>query len=234
MSKRSRRKSSVNSTGHAPHAVVRVVAGSIVLYAVLGTFALNLSQASAQGGASRHDGATHNTRVVRVNRQAFKEILLKGRRMAERGELRLDRPVELNLEADRDDDGTLANVIVGGSSLGDDKLRELLNDFAVALSASRVLGRLEEARHVWMTLRLDAATLSASFATEYPTEQRASERARGYGGLLAIARLLKKERAESVVYQNMKISSSGKRLAIKLEMSREAAGNLLLKQITPN
>lgn len=235
MSKRSRRMSSDVKTVHAPHAVVRVVAGSLVLYAVLGTFALQLSKASAQDAASaQQDGTPHAARVVQVNPRAFKDLLLKGQRMAERGELRLDKPFEFNLEAARNDDGTLSNVIVGGPSLADDKIRELVNEFAYTLSASGVLGGLDEARHVWTTLRLDAQTLSASFAAEYPSEQHAAKMAQGYGVLLALAQFTKKERAESVVYRNMKVSSSGKRLAVRLEMSREAAGNLLLQQITPN
>jgi hypothetical protein len=236
MSKVSRRKKNELS-GHAPQTGVRVMAGSIVLSVVLGTLALHVAQASAHaqdGAGAQNNAAPQNKRDIQVNSLPFKNLLSKGRRMAGRGELHLDGTVELSVEADYDGDGSLANVIVGGASLGDDKIRELTYDFVNALYESRILRAVGEAHHLWMTFRLDGQRLTASFTAELASEQRAAEMARGYEGMLTIVRSLKKDASEAVIYQNMTASSSGKRLAIRLEMSRETLGNLLLKQITPN
>lgn len=45
---------------------------------------------------------------------------------------------------------------------------------------------------------------------------------------------LKGKLYEGLVWNSLKVSASGKHLVMKLEMTREAAGNLLLKQIMPN
>ena len=59
--------------------------------------------------------------------------------------------------------------------------------------------------------------------------------ARDYAGLIALGRLFRKGRSvEATVLNNMTVSASGKQLLMKLEMSRQTAGNLLLKLLPPN
>lgn len=48
------------------------------------------------------------------------------------------------------------------------------------------------------------------------------------------ARISSKSGEEAVVLNNMTVSASGKQLALRLGLSREQFGNLILKQITPN
>jgi hypothetical protein len=85
-----------------------------------------------------------------------------------------------------------------------------------------------------MTFTLDGQRFTAETASETPTEARAEEMARGYRMMLNVARMMRRGSPESPVLNNMKISSSGKQLVMNLDTTREAMGNLLLKQVTPN
>jgi hypothetical protein len=55
-----------------------------------------------------------------------------------------------------------------------------------------------------------------------------------YNNLLALGRIFRNGKRERVILNNMTVTSSGKQLVLKLEMSRAELGNLLLKQVTPN
>lgn len=240
MNKRTTLKNSLRKTGvpppsaHArPNVAVRVVAGSLVLYAVIGTLAaLNTSKASA---ASLAQGDARQTARVRgVKAKPFRDLLEKGRQMHARGEIDLREPFELSIEAERADDGTLSSVSINKLAGAGGHLGELAREFTVALSESRALESLEGVGHLLLTFRLDEQTASARIVGDTDSGEHAAHMAHGYNGLLTLGRIVKRDRAESVVLNNMTVSASGKQLVFRLEMSRAALGNLLLKQITPN
>ena len=76
--------------------------------------------------------------------------------------------------------------------------------------------------------------IAVTINAESDLEQRASVMANLIGVAAKHQSNKKTGTDETVAWNNMKVSASGKVLTLKLEMSREAAGNLLLKQITPN
>ncbi|HEY0081041.1 MAG TPA: hypothetical protein VGB73_20725 [Pyrinomonadaceae bacterium] len=217
-------------------AVVRVVAGSLVLYAVLGTFvfqpsptlaaALNVSPAVSRQETKRSAKAPARP----VNLRVFRPLLEEARRMYERGALDLSSPLEVTIEGDIDEGGMLRRTEVSQ----DAQLSKLTDEFVRQLNASGVLQRLEGARRLALNFRLDRERVSARALAETDTDARAAGMAGSYNNLLALGRILRSGRREAVVLNNMTVTSSGKQLVLKLEMSRAALGNLLLKQVTPN
>jgi hypothetical protein len=85
-----------------------------------------------------------------------------------------------------------------------------------------------------MTFTLDGERFTAHTASDTPSAARAEEMARGYRMMLNIGRMMRRGTPEGAVLAGMKLSSSGKQLVMNLDTTREAMGNLLLKQVTPD
>lgn len=78
--------------------------------------------------------------------------------------------------------------------------------------------------------------------SKQPSEQRkydSAERTRqtvvaGYADILQIALIEEKQQRTDFVWNDLRFDASGKRPVMKLEMSRQELGNLLIEKITPN
>ena len=212
---------------------VRPLARSVVLYAVLGTLALHAAPggrvALAQEGAPPHAEARQH---VGVDSRPLRELLSKVRRMRERGELSLDGPASMTVEGDLNEDGTLSNQTFNFA--GDESFRGLAGEIARSLQESRAYSLLHGARRVRLTLALDGQNFHARADADTNTHEQATRMSQGYSVLLGLARASKKGRPEAVVFNNLTFSANGKRLSINLDLTREALGNLLLRQVTPN
>ncbi len=216
-----------------------VCANSLLRYAILGAVALSILPASAlanfqlQSAQTQDQAGEKTDRPIEINARPLRELLSKVRQSKGDGTLDMSGTFALNIEADRRDDGTFENVSIKGAS-GDAVLKSLGEQFIQALSESRALSFLEGVRHLRMAFRLDAVKLAFNISTEIESDARASQTASSLNLLLGFARSAKRDKPEGAVFNNMTVSSSGKQLAFRLEMSREAAGNLLFRQITPN
>lgn len=165
-----------------------------------------------------------------VNKRPFVDLLVKYNEMKDKGELDLNNPVEMTIEADRNTDGTLRNVVVIRKS-GDPKLIEATKDFIAALSASGALNFLEGTDHLILTLKLDSVAVSVSASTEAASDAEARQKALGYNALLAGGAFLKRGRDEGTIMSNTKVTASGKQITINFNLPRSAMGDMLKKQI---
>lgn len=225
----------------AARTTTRIVAGSLVLYAVLGTLALNAPVAHASGFAPHRgvaavllaqDAQSQNTR--RFDAQPFQDLLAQVRTLHARGELKLADVFELTLEADRNDDGTFNNLVISGTPAPQSNLKPLVARFVQLLGEGQASSFLEGVERLSMRLRFDAQNASVHVVNEFATPSHAREKSQAYGAMLFLARLTQSSRPAAVVLNNLHVSASGKQLVMRLDMSREALGNLLFKQITPN
>lgn len=208
------------------------VVGAIVLGVLPGAAADGLIFAQAQkAGVSADAGAG---RQARMNMSPIRAFLVRTRGLKDRGKLDLSKPRTLTVDVDRAEDGTLSNPVITGASASDPNFRAVAQDFVTSLSESRALQPLEGVSHVRMTFTLDGERFSAHTASDTPSAARAEEMARGYRMMLNIGRMMRRGTPEGAVLAGMKLSSSGKQLVMNLDTTREAMGNLLLKQITPN
>jgi hypothetical protein len=55
--------------------------------------------------------------------------------------------------------------------------------------------------------------------------------AKGYSGLLAIGQLLKRGRDEELLYKSTKVTSEDKRILVNFSMPRQAASEMLKRQL---
>lgn len=182
--------------------------------------------------ALERQAAEHGVqRPPRVNAQPFRDLLAEAKQMLDRGQLDLTGQIEMIIEADRNQDGTLRNVEIVGGSATNESLKEISTRFVQALSASRALSFLEGVEHLRMTIRLDQQRVTVRAVSEVETAERATEMARGYGGMLTIERWRRRGRDEGAVWNNVNISASGRQLNVSFEMPRNTAADLLSRQV---
>jgi|GEM_PF-1330124 len=238
--------------------------GLLVRFAVLGAFVLGALPSAPEGLAraqARRSGADVSAAGVkgakgakggaaapadkgakgdkaaapaRISTAPFKAFLARARKLADEGKLDLSKRQAITIEGDRRQDGTLVNPVITGDSASNPHFRRTAQEFVAALDESHVLQPLEGVSRVTMTFTLDGERFSAHSASEAADEARAEEMARGYRVMVNVAKLMRRGTAEGAVINGMKVSANGKQLLMTLDTTREAMGNLLLKQITPN
>jgi hypothetical protein len=165
-----------------------------------------------------------------INKRPFVDLLVKYNELKEKGEIDLNKLVEVTVEADRNDDGTLRNVVVTSKS-GDPKLSEAAKDFITALSASGVLEFLVGTDHLTLNLKLDNAAVSVSATTEVASADDAKQMASGYNLLLAGGVIAKKGRDEATIMRNTSVTYKGKMITLSFNLARSAITEMLKKQI---
>jgi hypothetical protein len=204
------------------------------------------SPATANNGATTADASTTEAgaekdldkvaeqnkvrRPKTINKRPFVDLLVKYNELKDKGELDLSGPVEMTIEADRNPDGTLSNVVVIRKS-GDPKLIEATKDFVAALSASGALDFLEGTDHLILTLKLDSVAISVSASTEAASDAEARQKATGYNALLFLGAAARSGRDEATIMQNTKVTASGKQITISFNLPRAAITDMLKKQI---
>ena len=219
-----------------------------LVYVMLGVFVLGVlpltpdglvfdvqAQKADAAAAGTNGGGAAARKPVKVNTSPFKAFIARSKKLKDDGKLDLSKPREITVEADRNEDGTVTNAVITGEAATDPNIKKVALDFVSTLNESRALNFLEGVTRVRMDFALDGERFKVVSHAEAPTEARATEMARGYRTLVNVARLMKRGGDdEAVVLNNMKISASGKQLVMNLDTPRQAMGNLLLKQITPN
>ena len=199
----------------------------LLLRAVVGS--LVISAALAQPAAAQESRPRENTELisVRVNPQPFRDLLSEASRMAAAG--RLDPAADyftFTFEAARNPNGVLTGARhTEGAAVNSNWLR-LGEKFVRVLSKSGALAYLEGVERVTLTVSL-GERFAAELTADAADEARASRHANTLGVLLSLARDSQHGLPGVEVLNNMTASASGKRLVMKLDMSRAAVGNLL-------
>jgi hypothetical protein len=166
-----------------------------------------------------------------VNTKPFTDLLEQGRKMKDAGEIDLSGTLDLSAEADRQDDGRLANVVITGGSASNPKLKQLALDFIAALSDSKLLVALKETRHLHMKVQLDDKQITVRVMTEMATEDDAAMKARGYNAVLTAGAITAKLKGkdELAIFKGVKINNDAKQIILDFQMPRADASALLSK-----
>lgn len=167
----------------------------------------------------------------KINPRPFNDALVKWSREHESGRLNLNGTISVTLEADRNEDGTLTNMVMTGGSASDPVLKELAKDVVTTLSASRVLEFLQGAKRLKLRLVLNRQKLNIDVNTEMDSAERASSMAEVYGLGIIGMRWKKGGTDEGQVWKNTRVTAKDKAIVVTFDMPRETAGSLLAKQV---
>jgi hypothetical protein len=163
-----------------------------------------------------------------VNTRPLTDVLKTAKQMVASNEISLNDTIELTVEADRNDDGSLENY-KWGEAKGDPEAFKLAEQFVNALSKSQALIFLKDTRHMMMSLKLDQQDVSVNIMSEADTEARAKIIARGYQMMIDYVRGNKKGTDEGEIFNNMNVVAEGKQVRMDFKISREVAGAMLAK-----
>lgn len=168
----------------------------------------------------------------KINKKPLKDWLASNNELYKNGKLDLSKTIELVIVAQRDEKGKLHDPQVV-SKAGDPGLIEAAKEFIAAVNDSNILYFLEGAGggQVRFVVRLDAAQVNASVESEVESEARAVTMARTYGIMMLYGKVARSDKDEAVIYQNTRISSKGKQIVVDFSMPRQAAGDMLKKQL---
>jgi hypothetical protein len=170
-----------------------------------------------------------------INTKPFEDLLKQGKQMKETGEIDLSGTLEMTVEADRQEDGRLANVKVQpGATSSNPKLVGLATDFIAALSDSKVLAALKGTKHLILKVKLDDKQVDVRVASDMASSDEASRMANGYGMLLFIGRQSKKGKDEEKIFESVKIANEASQIILTFNMPRKEAGDLLSKLLKKN
>ncbi|HLL74703.1 MAG TPA: hypothetical protein VK421_05520 [Pyrinomonadaceae bacterium] len=169
-----------------------------------------------------------------INTKPFEDLLKEGKRMKEAGEINLEGTLEMTVEADRQDDGVLTNVVITGGAASDEKMKLLAKEFVSALSDSKILAALKGTKHLLMKLKLDDQQVDVRVASDMASAEEASRMASGYNGLLFIGAVSKKGKDEEQIFKSVKVTSEAKQIVLTFNMPRKDAGALVSKLINKN
>ncbi len=170
-------------------------------------------------------------KVPRINGRPFKDMLKKWAGKWERGELDLNGNIEVTVEADREEDGTLTHMKMTAASGDSAVLQQLAEEVALTLSASHALAFLEGAKRIRMVLTLNQQKLSVRVSSTMDSPGRASSVAGVYGLGLTFERARRSGTDEGEVWKNTRITSEGSDILVTFEMTRDQAGSLIAKQV---
>lgn len=179
------------------------------------------------------DAAAAKNNVKRpkeINSKPFKDWLAAASVLKAKGDLDLTGTVEITVEADREADGKLSNVVVVAKS-GDPRLEQVAKDLIAALSDSGALDFLEGAKHLALTMSMNDSEVTATVSTEMQSKERAAQLAQTYGFFIRTAEKIKEGKDEATIYRNTKVTSEDRRIILNFKMDRKDAGALLSKQV---
>lgn len=207
---------------------MRAVVGSLVLCAALGTpSTATQAQESSSPGTERPQ--LHN---ISFDHRPFRELLAKVADLHADGLIDFKDIFQITVEAERNTNGTLQDIDIASTATNNESWRELAQEFIVAVSDSRVLAAFDDAPRLSMKLELARENVIASATFEVESAHRAPLLANGYDHLFNAAHVSKSGQSVGIVMSNMTASASGKQLVMKLEMSREQAGNLFRQHLS--
>ena len=170
-----------------------------------------------------------------INTKPFTDLLKQGKEMRDAKEIDLSGTLEMEVDANRQEDGLLTDVEVTDISANSNpKLLQLAKDFVAAISDSKLLAALKGTKHLKMRVKLDGKEVAVRVLTEMGSESEATTMASGYNGLLFLGALSKKGKDEEALFKSVQIAAEAKQIVLTFNMPRAKAGDLLSKLIKKN
>lgn len=169
-----------------------------------------------------------------INTKPFTDLLKQGKEMRDAKEIDLSVTLEMEVEADREDDGRLSNINVTGAAASNPKLYQLAKDFVAAIGDSKLLAALKGTKHLKMHIKLDDKEVAVRVLTEMASESEATTMASGYNGLLFLGALSKKGKDEEALFKSVQVAAEAKQIVLTFNMPRSKASDLLSKLIKKN
>ena len=171
-----------------------------------------------------------------INKKALKDFAAFANDLKKQGKLDLDKPFEIVIEAELDQNGKLKNARVTKKE-GDPNLVELFGQMVSALNDSGFLTYLKPldkdnpGSKVVFTVKQGESEVLATVESEASSDDSARVLAKGFNALLLIGAESRAGKDEEVLLRNTSAEPIGKKIIFNFTMPRQAVVDLIKKQL---
>lgn len=175
---------------------------------------------------------------TQINKKPLKDFAAYANDQKKQGKLDIDKPFEVVIEAQLDENGKLKNPSVTGKS-GDQNLVDLFRKMVEALNDSGFLIYLQPISKdnpgatVKITVKQGEKEVLASVESETSSPQRAESLAKALNNLLYFGAGSRQGKDEEVLMKNTNATPDGKRVVVNFSMPRQSVVDMIKKQLEP-
>ncbi len=171
-----------------------------------------------------------------INKKALKDFAIYANDLKNKGQLDLDKPFEIVIEAELDKDGKLKDPKFTKKE-GDQNLIDLFARMIAALNDSgflvylKPIDRDNPGTKVVFTIRQGETDVLASVESETSSDDSARVLAKGFNAALMIGAQSRAGKDEEILLKNTSASPNGRKIIFNFTMPRQAVVDLIKKQL---
>jgi len=171
-----------------------------------------------------------------INKKALKDFAIYANDLKNKGQLDLNKPFEIVIEAELDGNGKLKNPKFTKKE-GDQNLVDLFGRMIAALNDSGFLVYLKPidkdnpGTKVVFTIKQGETEVLASVESEASSDDTARVLANGFNAALVIGAESRAGKDEEILLRNTTASPNGKKIIFNFTMPRQAVVDLIKKQL---
>lgn len=171
-----------------------------------------------------------------INKKAMKDFAIYANDLKKQGKLDLDKPFEIVIEAELDENGKLKNAQFTKKA-GDPNLVDLFGRMVSALNDSgfliylKPLDKDNPGSKVVFTIKQGETEVIATVDTEASSVDSARLLAKGFNAALVIGAESRAGKDEEILLRNTTASPNGKKIIFNFTMPRQAVVDLIKKQL---
>jgi hypothetical protein len=171
-----------------------------------------------------------------INKKVLKDFAAYANDLKNQGKLNLDKPFEIVIEAELDEQGKLKNPRFTKKE-GDENLVDVFSKMIAALNDSGFLTYLQPiskdnpGAKVTITVKQGEQEVLASVASEASSAERAESLARALNNLLFFGAGSRAGKDEEVLMKNTNATPDGKKVVVNFSMPRQSVVDMIKKQL---
>lgn len=173
-----------------------------------------------------------------INKKVLKDFAAYANDLKNQGKLDLNKPFEIVIEAELDEQGKLKNPRFT-KKVGDENLVDLFGKMIAALNDSGFLTYLQPISKdnpgstVKITVKQGEADVLASVESEASSPARAESLAKALNSLLFFGAGSRAGKDEEVIMKNTNATPDGKKVVVNFSMPRQSVVDMIKKQMQP-
>ena len=173
-----------------------------------------------------------------INKQALKDFAAYANEQKKAGKLDLNKPFEIVIEAEMDENGKLKNAQLTKKA-GDESLVELFGRLVAALNDSGFLIYLKPINKdnpgakIVFTIKQGESEVLASVESETSSSDTARVLAKALNAALVFGAGSRAGKDEAIIMRNTNATPDGKKVVVNFSMPRQTVVDLIKKQMEP-
>ena len=173
-----------------------------------------------------------------INKKVLKDFAAYANDLKNQGKLDLNKPFEVVIEAELDENGKLKNARFTKKD-GDENLVDLFGKMIAALNDSGFLIYLQAISKdnpgaaVKITVKQGTQEVLASVESEASSSGQAESLAKALNAMLTVGALTRAGKDEEVLMKNTSATQDGKKVVVNFSMPRQSVVDMIKKQMQP-